>query len=286
MKTVKRVLITGASGFIGSRLSEIFGQYSDFEVYRGVRKVDSGEAGRQIPVDLADLQSLLGLCEDHNFDVIVHLAAKVGWGGLPYEDLYIENVLATGALGYVAKKMDASLLFCSAAVVHGQKESFVSLDTPICLDSDYSRSKFDGEELLRSILPSACILRVGGVFGKNGPAHLGLNRSISEALQGNIPVVYGEGGCLRNYIYVDDLCLKIIGAIKSGAEGIHLIAGDETLSIKNMLQIICKEILGCATPLFKAGLRPGVDQLIDGTPKFGKGHRFIEAVKLISGSSI
>ena len=281
----KRVLITGASGFIGSRLSNIFSQYSDFEVYRGVRKVDSETAGRQIYVDLADVQSLLALCEDHNFDVIVHLAAKVGWGGLHYEDMYIENVLATGALGYVAKKMNASLLFCSAAVVHGQKESFVSLDTPICLDTDYSRSKFDGEEVLRAILPRACILRVGGVFGKNGPAHLGLNRAISEALQGNVPVVYGEGVYLRNYIYVDDLCSKIIGAIISGAEGVHLIAGDETLSIKDMLQIICKEILSCDMPIFAAASHIGADQLIDGSPKFGKGHRFIDAVRSISGNS-
>lgn len=40
---------------------------------------------------------------------------------------------------------------------------------------------------------SHAILRIGGVFGKDGPHHLGLNKSIDNAFKGITPIVYGGG---------------------------------------------------------------------------------------------
>jgi len=282
VKSKKQILITGASGFIGSNLVKLFNKDSEFVVFKGVRRFTSDNSEDDILIDLSDVTSILNLVDDYSFDAIVHLAAKVGWSGLSYEEMYIENVLATGALGYVANKMGAKLLFGSAALVHGQTSSKISLDMPVNVDTDYARTKFDAESLLRSILPSVCVFRIGGVFGKNGPSHLGLNRAISEALQGKTPTVYGRGEGLRNYIFVDDLCNQIIEAIKKEASGTYLIAGGETLTIKNMLEAISSQFLSGMDVNYVSASQPSFDQVILGTEQFGTTRSFTEALKAIS----
>ena len=244
--------------------------------------MSSDKSDTDILLDLSDVTSILNLASKHSFDAIVHLAAKVGWGGLPYAEMYAENVLATGALGLMANKMGARLLFGSAALVHGQTATQISLDTPLTLDSDYARTKLDAERLLQSILPNVCIFRIGGVFGKNGPSHLGLNRAISEALRGNAPTVFGDGAGLRNYIFVDDLCAQIAEAVRVGASGTHLIAGGEIVTIKNMLEAVCAEFISGVRPSYLPESKKNFDQVILGTDKFGGNRIFSEALKTIS----
>ena len=280
-----RILVTGSSGFIGARLVRMLSEKSEFLVFRATRFSTSNVSENEVIFDLTDVTSILRLVDSYSFDVIVHLAAKVGWGGMPYEEMYVENVLATGALGVVAKKMGASLIFGSAALVHGQTTSKISPDSPEILDTDYARTKYEGEVLLKSILPSVCILRIGGVFGKNGPNHLGLNRAISGALQGEVPVIYGDGEFLRNYIFVDDLCNQIVEAVRMKAAGTYLIAGSERLSIKAMIEAVCEEFLSERKPLFIASSQAGFDQVITASDRFGKAGTFSSALAAIGCDS-
>ena len=281
-----RILVTGASGFIGSKLVKLLNTDSEFRVFRGVRTLASNDSESDVIIDLSDITSILNLVDNYSFDAIVHLAAKVGWGGLSYEEMYTENVLATGALGYVANRMGAKLLFGSAALVHGQTAPKISLDIPVTADTDYARTKYDAESLLQSILPTVCIFRIGGVFGQNGPNHLGLNRAISDALQGKAPTIYGKGDGQRNYIFVDDLCNQIIEAVRVKASGTHLIAGEETLTIKNMLEAVSLEFLNGMAATHLPESQSSFDQVILGTQKFGGSQVFTEALKAISRDNI
>ena len=277
---MQRILVTGANGFIGSNLVTVLEQYN-FEVFRGVRILGSNQTSHEVLLNLSDLSLIKELCLSYKFDVIVHLSAVVGWNGMLYEDMYIENVLATGLLGYVAKKMDAHFIYGSAALIHGSKSKVISDLSPIHIDTDYARTKYDAEMLLQSILSNLCILRIGGVFGENGPSHLGINKSITEASTGIPPVLYGDGASLRNYIYVDDLCTKIIKAINLQTNGTFLVAGDETLSIKDMLNTIYAEFLPGINLTKKPGLSSGSDQVIIDSKKFGLGQTFQDSLKQI-----
>lgn len=279
-----KILVTGASGFIGSSLlKHLDGE--NIEIYRGVRQLDANSDEFDVLCDLTDLSSITAISENYNFDVIVHLASAIGWSGQSYEDMFVSNVLATGALGHIACQMGSDFIFASAALVHGKSSDSINDLSPINLDTEYARTKYEAELLLKSILPEACILRIGGVFGHHGPSHLGINRSIAEAISGVAPVLYGDGENLRNYIYVDDLTLIISDVIARKISGTYLIAGQEAQSVKSMLQEICDELLNGRDFVRENDSAHFQDQVITPSPELLNGRSFRSALASIRGKT-
>ena len=74
---IKKVLVTGATGFIGSNLLEHLGG-QEVEVYRGVRALDANSDKFDVLCDLTDLSSISVIPNNYNFDVIV-LTALSKW---------------------------------------------------------------------------------------------------------------------------------------------------------------------------------------------------------------
>jgi len=274
---MKKILVTGSSGFIGSNLVIKLNE-AGLDVYNGVRSLDDSINEKDVECDLTDLNGILNMIDSFRFDTIIHLAALVGWSGQSYQEMFLENVLSTGALAYVSHKMEAKFIFASAALVHGKNTEVITKESPIELDTNYARSKYDAEVLLRSILPEACIFRIGGVFGCNGPNHLGINKSISEALKGYAPVLVGSGKSKRNYIYIDDLVEILLLAIKRKSKGTYLIAGNESLSIKDMLNQVCNELLPGKNIQTNNVSINSHDQVINTTSQFVKTRTFKEAL--------
>jgi len=104
-------------------------------------------------------------------------------------------------LANLALMTDAQFIFSSAAIVCGVKAEQITRDTPVDIDTDYGKSKWLAEELVIESGAKHCILRIGGVFGFNGPDHLGLNRIIIDVINkkpfkksSNIPVIIMAGG--------------------------------------------------------------------------------------------
>jgi len=281
---IKKVLVTGATGFIGSNLLEHLGG-QDVEVYRGLRALGANSDKFDVLCDLTDLSSISVIPDNYTFDVIVHLASAIGWNGQSYEDMFLSNVLATGALGHIAYQMGASFVFASAALVHGKSSDLINNTSEIILDTEYARTKYEAELLLKSIFPEACILRIGGVFGYHGPSHLGVNRSIAEAISGVAPVLYGNGENLRNYIYVDDLSQTISDVIQTGISGTYLIAGQEVQSVKSMLQGICYELLNGKDFIQENDSVQFKDQVITSSPELFHGRSFRNALMSIRGKA-
>lgn len=272
----KSVLVTGATGFIGrATVSTLID--AGWKVTEASRTIDKPLSDKVVFLDLSNIRTLLNLDETSRFDCILHIGAHVGWSGGSDSDLYVPNVLSTGCLAYLASKWGAHLVFTSAAIVHGVKKELIQPDTPLCPDTVYAKSKWLGEQLIISSNVSHCILRIAGVFGKNGPEHLGLNKVITAAMSGEIPIQIGTGKALRNYIYVEDVAMSILKSLDERLEGTYLLAGYEVLSVQEMLNTVCEIFTPGKKPFIKEGSE-AMNQVISPSNILPRSRKFRDAL--------
>lgn len=276
MDKAKSVLVTGATGFIG-RATVAGLEQAGWAVTRGVRLSDRPLDNGSIHLDLARPAAILCLANDVHFDAIVHLGAHVGWSGATEAEMFVPNVLASGCLAFLASQWNAQLIFASAAIVCGVKTEMIDAGTPVAPDTAYAQSKWLGEQLIVASHVHHCILRVAGVFGSGGPAHLGLNRAIDGAMKGTPPTQYGSGSALRNYVYVKDVARAIVFALQDRVEGTHLLAGSEVMPVSQMLQEICNTFLPDQQPVINDG-QEAMNQVIQPSPHLPKTRGFREAL--------
>ncbi len=282
MDRAKSVLVTGATGFIG-RATVASLEQAGWVVTRGVRAASRSSGDGEIYLDLNNPAEILALENGARFDAIVHLGAHVGWSGATEAEMFVPNILATGCLAFLASQWSAHLVYASAAIVCGIKSERIDASTPVFADTDYAQSKRLGEQLIEASHAPHCILRIGGVFGSNGPAHLGLNRAIDGALKGNSPMQSGSGTALRNYIYVKDVAEAIVFSLQHRLEGTHCLAGSEVTSMNQMLQTICDTLLPGQQPAMAEGPE-AMNQVIEPSKHLPKSRGFREALTDIKGT--
>ncbi|MCP4216753.1 MAG: NAD(P)-dependent oxidoreductase [bacterium] len=273
-----KILITGANGFTGGYLMRLFEKIGwDFvpmtQFPMGLK--------HEVTVDFCDHRFSEILNSLPHVDAVVHLGTRVGWDGGTSADLFQPNVLATGQLAHWAQKQGAFFVFASAALIAGEKKTHITADCPPGTENPYLYGKWLAEELIRMSGVSFANLRISGIFGKNGPAHLGLNRAINGVLNGVAPVQYGDGLIKRNYIYVKDLCNIIRHCIQNKIEGTHLVGGKKINTLAEMLHTICTILATDLEPEIKpAG--SGYDQIVDPSPALPETMSFKEAITDIS----
>jgi len=271
----KKILITGASGFIGTALIRNLAD-TDWEIIPLLRR--SCGLKNEAIVDFCDTDFRSKIHSLPEVDVVLHLGAMVSFNDNLKEDLFTPNVLATGELVSWARKIKAYFVFASTAMVCGVKNSYIDKDSNPLLDSAYGYSKWLAEEMVIMSGIKSAILRIAGVFGRGGPSHLGINKAIDGALNGIIPVQYGVGDIKRNYIYVEDLCKIIKFCIETNVQGRHLAAGSHTNTMHEMLQIICDVMLPRKRLQHSEG-RKGYDQIIKYSTGLPMPRSFGEAIE-------
>lgn len=230
-----KVLVTGANGFIGKEtLKHLAGD--NWAVFPTMRNSPNPEV---FELDLESPNLPLELKALPKVNAIVHLAARVAYAGESLDELFRANIAATSSLLLLAKEMDAFFVFSSAALISGTKSIHIDSSSLEIPDTEYMKSKLLAEELIKASGVRHSILRIGGVFGLDGPEHLGLNRAIKAVVHTERPIQVGLGNAKRNYIYVKDVAAVIAEVLSKQIEGTHLVAGREETSISEMLVGLC-----------------------------------------------
>lgn len=268
------VLVTGARGFVGSRVVPQL-RSAGWTVYSAVRCDRQSEM--DVTLDFGDLRFPARLDDLPRLDAIVHLAAKVDFSAQAIDSLLQENVIATAVLAEFARRRGVRFIFASTALVAGSKTIKIARDSSPNADTLYARSKWMAEDLVVASGISGTILRIGGVFGLKGPSHLGLNRAINSVIAGFPPGIEGSGDNLRNYIYVKDVAEIIVDVLGKDIFGVHLVAGSEKISINGMLNMLCNCFLPGSVPYHRVG-HGGSDQLIDPSPDLLRSRSFLNAL--------
>lgn len=272
------VVVTGATGFIGHFCCKCLESNGYNVVKAGRSKTDD------FYCDLTDPDSVWRLSHLPPYKAFIHLGAHVGWDGSSLQDMYVPNVLSTALIADITRKHDAHLVFASAAIIAGLNTERISASSEPKLDAPYAKSKELAEQCLLASGVASAILRIGGVYGPNGPQHLGLNRAIQDALVGKPPVIFGDGSGKRNYIYVNDLALILVRAVNDRVLGTHLVSGSEQLQIVQMYHSICDVFKIESGPRFIEG-DSSRSQIIVAPPAFSGQTSFsdsLEAIKSVS----
>ncbi len=239
-----RILITGSTGFVGKSLIKML-EEAGHEIFHLVRNKKRFE--HEFIWNFKDsLPKELPAC-----NIVVHLSAYVDFGLYLYIEQYDVNTVSTIKLSDYAKTHNAYFIFASMVGIHGSKYTRIDKNTPIAPENHYAMSKYIAEEVVKTFTNNYSILRICGIYGVDGPQHLGLNKAISDAIfQKKPPVVKGHGKAKRNYICVLDVARWIFSIVQkyemSREEKIQetlYLAGPEIMTIEEYLQTIVNTVL-------------------------------------------
>jgi len=234
------ILITGASSFTGKMLIPML-EGAGHEIFYLVRQ-DKGFSNQFLWNFTDDLSEDIPECQ-----AIIHLAACVDFQNDLNIIQYNVNTIATAKLAAYAGKKGAYFIFASMVGVHGSKPMEFDNTTLINPENNYAMSKYLAEVIVRTFTSNYAILRIGGIYGLDGPAHLGLNVAINNAYyKKERPTLKGSGKAKRNYICVSDVAkwiLYLLGRYETKECNLYryshetlYLAGPEVLTIENYLQ--------------------------------------------------
>jgi len=229
----KKVLITGAGGFIGSHLTEELLKYDNFVVlidnfndYYGGKEEQLNEIIKNYRLhenyelykdDL--LNSSLYNRIETDIEYIFHLAAQAGVRYSlehPSEVTY-NNVVSTVNIFEFSKKLEnlKKVVFASSSSIYGNpKYTPVDEQHPKNPISPYAVSKLSGELYAKLYynefnLPITS-LRFFTVYGPRGRPDMAIRKFFNLILQGNELILYGDGTQQRDFTYISDIINGII----------------------------------------------------------------------------
>jgi UDP-glucose 4-epimerase len=304
----RTILVTGGAGFIGSHLADALSDCT-------LRIVDDFSTGREenlqrraaqghleiIRGDLRDWSILPGLLK--GVDVVFHLACRgVRHSiGHPLENHEI-NATATLQLLEAARRAEVErFVHVSSSEVYGTARSVpMDEDHPTFPETVYGASKLAGECYARACHRThgfpTIVVRPFNNFGPRshheGDSGEVIPRFVVWALNGQAPVIFGDGGQTRDFIYVEDTAHWLRRAAECDAlvgQTVNLGSGNET-SIRELADVVydvvrsaridpefrpprpgdvrrhvadiakAREILGFET---RVSLREGIERLVD-----------------------
>jgi len=261
---VKKILITGGSGFIGNHVAQVLlKQGLEVKIYdlkpSSLSKVESVQGDI---LDEVQLEQAAYGC-----DAIVHLAAQIS---VPRsienpEETYNINVTGTQNVIACAEKMGIRrVLLASSAAVYGDATAIPLKEETIgTLLSPYATSKYDNEHqvvLARERGLEAVALRFFNVYGPNqsvqGAYAAVIPKVIETITSGQRPVIFGDGQQTRDFVHVQDVAMGIFKLLSIDWNKVHShvynIATQQQISILELIEAVnlnCVELGILEAPL-------------------------------------
>jgi nucleoside-diphosphate-sugar epimerase len=163
-----RLLVTGASGFLGrSVCEELRGR--DHDVAALVRRKGSEPVGTEaVAGDLTDGESLTRAVAAARPECVIHLAAEIASQRDPAK-IHDANVEGTRRLiGACEGGGVRRIVFASTVVTGDAKGAILDEESQLPVETEYGRSKQEGERMLRDAALEDVVIRPSHVYGPGG----------------------------------------------------------------------------------------------------------------------
>jgi UDP-glucose 4-epimerase len=221
----KKVLVTGAGGFIGAKVvQELWRRGCDVYYFdlvepkiEGIQRLNLGTI-----LDQYDLALALKGC-----DYAIHLAALLGVQKTDNDRLETLHVNIQGTLNFIeasVKEGVKKVVFSSSSEVYGDQAVFpITEENPLNPKSVYAVSKIVGEEYFRAYSEMYGIkynvVRLFNVYGEYQREEFVLPRFVHQVVNDAPPIIYGDGEQMRSFCYVEDAARGIADALLTEKEG-------------------------------------------------------------------
>ncbi len=224
---IRRVAVTGASGFIGRHVTAALAARGD------------------APVPIARPFHALTLADAfRDVDTVVHLAGLTA--AVRARDLITANVDGTRVVAEAAAAVGARMIYVSSLAAAGPAPASAprSEDDPPAPITPYGRSKLEGERVVAAT-PGLqwTILRPGAVYGPGTDALLPLFRAASFGI---LPLV-GRAGAAYTFIHIDDVVRAITAAIDADVSGPLFVGHPRPVTTRELVEAVRAASGGTAT---------------------------------------
>ncbi|NUM56175.1 MAG: GDP-mannose 4,6-dehydratase [Candidatus Hydrogenedentes bacterium] len=264
---MKRILVTGAAGFIGSHTCDALLARGDYVAgidcfdsfydpaikRRNIAGALTSDRFRLHEIDICDEAALMRAFDAERPDVVVHLAARAGVRpSLEDPNLYNRvNVIGSQhILDACRKYMPSHLVFASSSSVYGGiKETpfreTMACDRPV---SPYAATKRMNELMAhvyhRVYGLRVTLLRFFTVYGPRQRPEMAIHKFAKLIDEGKPVPMFGDGSALRDYTYIDDIMDGVLKAIDTPFDyEIFNLGESHTTSLKDLIGLL-GELMG------------------------------------------
>jgi dTDP-glucose 4,6-dehydratase len=259
---MKKILVTGADGFIGSHLTETlvkqgydvkaFVMYNSFNSWGWLDDIDSEVKGN-FEVFAGDIRDPHGVKKAlDNCDKVLHLAALIA---IPYSyhspDTYVDtNIKGTLNIVQAAKELGIQrVVHTSTSEVYGTAR-FVPMteEHPLQGQSPYSASKIGADQMAMSFYNSfntpVVILRPFNTYGPRQSARAVIPTIITQIANGNKEIRLGSINPTRDFNFISDTVKgfitamnaeKVVGQVINVGSSFEISIGDVAKTIADIM---------------------------------------------------
>lgn len=281
---MKKILITGGAGFIGSNfIHYILNKYPNYKVVNldkltyaanleNLKMIENNPNYKFIKGDISDRVFIFNLFEKEKFDIVVNFAAEshVDNSILNPEIFVVTNILGTQILLDASKEYKVKRFHqVSTDEVYGdlpldKLDLFFTEDTSINPSSPYSASKASADMLVQAYFRTysipATISRCSNNYGPYQFREKLIPNMINKAINNEELTVYGKGLNVRDWLHVYDHCSAIDLILNNGKVGeIYNVGGHNEKTNIEVVKIIIKELKKSDSLISYVKDRPGHD---------------------------
>jgi dTDP-glucose 4,6-dehydratase len=272
---MRRVLVTGGAGFIGSNLVSMLISTSEGPISVTVfdsltyaadlENLPKSDAIKIVIGDVRDFELLSN--EIAQVEEVFHLAAESHVDrSIDSSRIFLEtNVLGTLNVLEAVRKHDKRLVLVSTDEVYGSlKEGFADENSPLQPSSPYSASKASADLLAlafnKTYNTNVVITRCTNNYGPNQYPEKLIPVIIQNALNNKPIPIYGDGKNVRDWIHVLDHCAGLLLAMEKGTPGQIYNFGDaDQLSNLHLTSLILEYLDDSKSQIKFVSDRPGHD---------------------------
>ena len=262
-----KILITGASGFVGKKVLERLLPNNDV-IALSSQTLDGVTSIPSLNYSFDNNYLRNNGCEQT--EVLLHVGAFIPKTTQDADDLELttENILSTKRLLQSILPNLKKIVFISTSDVYQHCEGVLSENTPAIPSTMYGWSKLYCEQIIRKHCEAkgmdCIILRLGHVYGEGEEKYRKVMPiMVRNAINGENLNIYGDGEAIRSFIYINDVAQAITNALNLQGIKVINVVGDETTTINELADLIKSFSNKDITILHTETNQPNVNYIFD-----------------------